>query len=237
MQLIDAANPGQSVVLSTTANDSGNYSISAPTSVIPTDSQIAAVITADGYMPTTVIYSTSASGALSPLVAVNGVGSQSASEPIVLAPIAAGVFVFPGLDILGRLGDGKAAGPVNSKFQLPAPPNDQPITMLASRRVVYMDGSKTQLHVSMLARGLQAQVCPGANLRLRAFNPSGVEFPAQEQPLASSPENGDFSTQTFLFTLSPDLIGGELQLELRNGYCSVNDYDDVEVVGATGTLQ
>ncbi len=236
LQLIDATNPSHSVVLSTTATDAGHFSISAPSAVIPKESQIAAAITADGYLPTTVIYSTDASGALTPVIAISASGDQLASEPIVLAPTEPGVFAFPGLDILGRLGDGVFSGLVNSKFQLPAPPMDQPVTMLSSQRVAYTDASKVQLQVSLLTRGLQASVCPGANLRLRSFNSASVESQPQEQPLTNSPENGDFSPQMFWFALDPALVGGKLQLELTTGDCGDN-FDDVEVVGAIGTLK
>lgn len=236
LQIVDADRPGQVVVLTTTVDNSGNYSILAPVSVIPTHSQIAAVISAEGYVPTTVIYATDANGAVTPLEAITVSGSQPASAPIVLVPATPSVFAFPGLDILGRMGDGNFSGTVNSKLQLPAPPRDQPVTILSSQRVAYQDGSKVLLQVRVLTRGLQATRCPGAKLVLLGFNPPSIDFQSQEQALESSPENGDFSIQTVSFALSPSWVGGDLQLEVHTGYCGLNDYDDIEVVGATGTM-
>jgi hypothetical protein len=151
--------------------------------------------------------------------------------------MATGVFVFAGLDVLHRLGDGNASGVVNSKLQLPAPPNDQPVITLASQRIGYADASKTQLQVSLLLRGLEVLDCPGSQATLRSFAASNAELTPQIRPLASSPDNGDFSPQTLSFTLdSTALLGGAIQLEVRTGFCAVNNYDDAELVGATGTL-
>ena len=236
-QFINPTQASQTVTLTAVTDSSGNFSISAPTAVIPRNSQVAAVVTADGYLPTIIIYSTNASGDLTAVSATNALGTQPVAGPITLAAMATGVFVFPGLDALNRLGDGNASGAVNSKLQLPSPPNGQPVITLASQRIGYADASKTQLQVSLLIRGLEVSGCSGSQATLRSFDASNAELTPQIRPLASSPDNGDFATQTFSFTLdSTALLGGTIQLEVRTGFCGVNDYDDAELVGATGTL-
>jgi hypothetical protein len=237
VQVIDPTQASQTVTLTTATDSGGNFSISAPTAVIPKNSQVAAVVTADGYLPTIIIYSTNASGDLTAVSATNALGTQPVTGPVTLAAMATGVFVFAGLDVLHRLGDGNASGLVNSKLQLPAPPNDQPVITVESQRIPYA-GTKTQLQVNLLMRGLQAVECPAPKAILHSFDASKAELlPAQSRDLASSPENGDFSTQALSFTLDPNaLLGGAIQLDILTGWCEVNNYDDIELVGTTGTL-
>jgi hypothetical protein len=238
VQLINPTQASQTITLTAATDSSGSFSISAPTAVIPKNSQVAAVVTADGYLPTTIIYSTNASGDLTALSATNALGTQPVAGPVTLAAMAPGVFVFAGLDVLNRMGDGNASGLVNSKLQLPAPPNDRPVITLASQRIGYADATKTQLQVNLLVRGLQAVECPFPKAILHSFDASKAELlPAQSRDLVSSPDSGDFSTQTFSFALdSTALLGGDIQLEIQTGDCGPNNYDDIELAGTMGTL-
>ncbi len=238
LQLVDPSQASQVITLTTTTDDQGNFSITAPTDVIPKSSQVAALITADGYMPTVIVYATDADGDLTAVSTTNALGTLPVTGPILLDAAAPGVFVFTGLDVLKRFGDGNASGPVNSKLQLPTPPSDQPVIMLASQRIDYVDATKSGLHVSLLVRGLEVSECFGAQVTLRSFTASNVELASQSHALADSPVTGEFASQSFEFALdSAALSGGTLQLEVRTGRCDVNNYDDSEIVGTTGTYK
>ena len=237
VQLVDPDHADQSITLTTTALPDGSFSISAPTIVIPKNTQIAAVVTADGYLPTTIVYSTSAAGDLTATSVTNALGTLPIAGPVVLTPVAANTFAFPGLETLKRLGDGYAPGSVNSRLQLPPPPAGQPLVKLASQRVPYSNAAKTRLSVSLLARGLEVSACPGAQALLRVFDSAGAEMTPQAKPMFDTPTNGDFASQTFVFDLDPTaMLSGEYQLEISTAYCGSNDYDDMEFVGVTGTL-
>jgi hypothetical protein len=238
LQLVDPGQASQVITLTTTTDEQGNFSIAAPTAVIPKSSQVAALITADGYLPTVIVYASDESGNLSPVSTTDALGTSPVTGPITLDAAASGVFVFTGLDGLKRFGDGNATGPANSKLQLPTPPNDQPVITLASQRIEYADATKTGMQVSLLVRGLEVADCPGAQLTLRSFTVSNAELAAQSLALAASPVNGEFASQTFEFALdSAALSGGTLQLDIRTGYCGPKNYDDSEIVGATGIFK
>ena len=101
----------------------------------------------------------------------------------------------------------------------------------------YGNSAKTTLSVSLLARGLEVSSCPGSSLRLRSFDAAGAELPAQAMALVQTPSNGDFLSMSFAFSLDPvALIGGAYQLEVSTAYCGSNDYDDMEFVGVTASL-
>ena len=238
LQLTDPNQASQVITLAMTTDDKGNFSIAAPTDVIPKSSQVAALITAEGYMPTVVVYSTDEDGELIAVSTTNALGTLPVTGPITLDAVTPGATVFTGLDVLKRFGDGNASGPVNSKLQLPTPPSDQPVIMLASQRISYADATKSGLQVTLLIRGLEVAQCPGAQVTLRSFDLSNAELTPQIRALADSPVNGDFASQTFSFTLdSAALQGGTLQLEVRTGYCGIKNYDDSEIVGATGIYE
>jgi hypothetical protein len=238
LQLVDPSQASQVITLTTTTDNQGNFSITAPTDVIPKSSQVAALVTADGYMPAVIVYASDESGNLSPVSMTDALGTSPITGPILLDAAAPGVFVFAGLDGLKRFGDGNASGPANSKLQLPTPPNDQPVITLASQRIDYADATKSGLHVSLLVRGLEVSECPGAQLTLRSFTASNVELAPQSLALANSPVNGEFASQSFEFALdSANLSGGTLQMEVRTGSCGVKNYDDSEIVGTTGTYK
>lgn len=237
VQLVDPDHADQSITLATTALLDGSFSISAPTIVIPKNTQIAAVVTADGYLPTTIVYSTSTSGDLTATSVTNALGTLPIAGPVVLTPVAENTFAFPGLETLKRLGDGYAPGSVNSRLQLPPPPAGQPLVKLASQRVPYSNAAKTRLSVSLLARGIEASACPGTQALLRVFDSAGTEMSSQSKPMFDTPTTGDFASQTFVFDLdAPAMLGGEYQVEISTAYCGGNDYDDMEFVGVTGTL-
>ena len=237
VQLVDPNQADKSITLTTTAQSDGSFSLSAPTVVIPKNSQIAAVVTADGYLPTTIVYATSATGATTAVSVTNALGTLPIAGPVILTPVAAGTFAFPGLETLKRLGDGYAPGSVNSQLQLPPPPAGQPLVMLASQRVLHANASKTRLNVNLLVRGLEASACPGAQIVLRTFDSAGVEMPQQAKPMTDTPTTGDFASQSFAFDLnSAVLVGGEYLVQVSTAFCGNNDYDDMEFVGVTGTL-
>jgi hypothetical protein len=237
VQLVDSANAGKTVTLTATPDANGAFTLAAPTSAIPKNSQVAVIVSASGYLPTTIVYSTDAAGTATPVSATNAFGTQTISGPITLAPLAQGTFSFAGLDLLYRLGDGNARDVANSKLQLPAPPNASPMIMKASQRIAYADSGKSQLQVNMLVRGLEVSVCPGAKATLRSYDAASVELAAQERPMADSPDSGEFGPQVLSFAIdSAALAGGSIQLEVRTGECAVGDHDDMEFVGTTGTL-
>lgn len=235
VQLTDPTQPDKTVSHSATPDAAGAFTISAPTSSIPKNSQVAAIVSAPGYMPTTVIYSTDAAGTLTFKSATNVLGTQTTAGPITLARLTTGTFSFTGLDTLHRLGDGSAGGVTNSLLQLPPPPKTGPQAMKASDLITNLDPTKSQLEVSLLIRGLEVSICPGAKATLRSFDAARVELPVQDKPLVDSPASGDFGPQTHTFAINPAvLLSGSIQLEIRTGECG--DIDDMEFVGTTGTL-
>lgn len=238
VQLLDSTQAGKTVTLSATPDASGAFTISAPTASLPKNSQVAVIVSAPGYLPTTIVYSTDAAGGATPVSATNALGTQAVTGPITLAQGAQGTFSFTGLDALYRLGDGNTSDTANSKLQLPAPPNTSPVISKASQRMAFADPGKNQLRVSLLARGLEVTSCPGAKATLRSFDATNVELAPLVQPMVDSPATGEFGTQTLTFTIdSAALIGGWIQLEVQTGQCTVVNYDDMEFVGTTGTLE
>jgi hypothetical protein len=236
VQLVDSTQAGETARLTATPDANGAFTILAPTSAIPKNSQVAAIVSAPGYLPTTVIYATDAAGALTQKSVTNALGTQGGSGTIMLTPLLSGTFSFGGLDVLHRLGDGTASGLANSLLQLPPPSRTSPLTMKASERTSYLDPSMSQLQVSVLVRGLEESGCPGAKVTLRSFNAANAELAAQALPMVDSPSNGEFGIQTFAFPLdSAGLAGGSIQLEIRTGECW-GDVEDMEFVGATGKL-
>jgi hypothetical protein len=237
VQLLDSTQAGKTVTLSATPDASGAFTISAPTASLPKNSQVAVTVDAPGYLPTTIVYATDAAGTTTPLTATNALGTQAVAGPITLAPLAQGTFSFAGLDALHRLGDGNTHDVANSKLQLPAPPNASPVVMKSSLRMAFGDPGKKQLQVSLLVRGLEITSCPGAKVTLRSFDAAEVELAPLIQPMVDSPTTGEFGSQTLAFTVdSVGLSGGSIQLEVQTGQCAVGDYDDMEFVGTTGTL-
>ena len=237
--LVNPAAPTQTIKLTDTVDSSDKFSLSVPTAAIPKNAQVAIVITAAGHLPTTVIYSTSATGEPTPVSATNALGSIPATGAIVLAPINYNLFAFPGFEQLNRLGDGNISNTAsfNSKLQLPAPPNDKPVTTLASGHVPYPNTGKTQLTVQLQVRGLEPVDCPGSQAVLRNLANGGSELARQVQALGASPIDGSFGLQALVFTLDPLLLAGsDFVLEITTGFCAANDYDDMEFVNVTGTL-
>lgn len=236
VKLVDATQPAGVAVLTATTDADGNFALSAPTSAIPKDSQVAVVVSADGYLPSTLIYSTSTSGDATLQTATNAIGTVPAVPAVTLLKIATGTFSFTGLDQLQRLGDGSASGSINGQLQLPAPPADHPMVNAVSEPFLYNDAGKTTLEVSMLVRGLQASMCPGAAFTLRNIDAGGTEVAKQVLPLIDSPVDGSFLSQSATFIIDPSLVlGTRFVLEVSTGNCGT-EYDDMEFVGVTGTL-
>lgn len=234
--LTDATQQSGVVTLTATADADGNFTLSAPTSSIPKDSQVAVVVSADGYLPSTLIYSTSSTGEPTLQTATNSLGTTPATPEVSLVRIAQGTFSFTGLDQLRRLGDGSASGSINGQLQLPAPPADHPIVSATSMPFLFDDATKSRLQVSMLVRGLQAAMCPGAAWTLRNIDSVGNEVAKQVKPLVDSPADGAFESQSVEFSIDAALLlGTRFVLEVSTGYCG-SEYDDMEFVGVIGTL-